>query len=130
MNLIHVWDLEQKLGRKYMKKLIIASLLVASTASADPVGGTKRGRGVIAPGETDTYEVVCRADELTVFEVNGDGDGDIDCKLYDEGGHQVDSDTSPRDGCRVSVPPAWTGAFELRVTNAGRYTSAYTVKVW
>jgi hypothetical protein len=28
------------------------------------------------------------------------------------------------------VPPAWTGAFELRVTNAGRYTSAYTVKVW
>lgn len=105
---------------------------ITFAAAADPVGGEKRGRGLIAPRgvEVDTFEVACRADETTVFEVAGDGDGDIDCQLEDENGNQVDADSGPRDGCRVTTNPRWTGPFTLKVINRGRYPSAYLVRVW
>lgn len=48
-----------------------------------------------------------------------DGDcSDIDLKLYDENGNEVDKDILFDDKPLVTVSPKWTGRFKLRVTMA------------
>jgi hypothetical protein len=114
-----------------MKAAIISAILFAtSTTLADPSGGPMRGHGLIQPGSLDSYAVSCHAREVTAFRVVGDGDGDIDCCVYDGGGHQIDCDQSSRDGCYLTVTPAWTDVFTLVLVNRGRLSSAYDVKVW
>jgi hypothetical protein len=76
-----------KLKLKSIFSILIASILVASTVSADPTHGAQSAYGVIAPGEVDVFTTRCNADEVTVFAVLGDGDGDTDCYLYDDNGN-------------------------------------------
>lgn len=109
---------------------IAATLLTTTTALADPSGGPLSGHGLINPGTLDSYSVSLRARETTAVRVVGDGDGDIDCCVYDGGGHQIDCDQSGRDYCYLSVTPAWTDVFTIVLVNRGRLASAYEIRVW
>lgn len=112
--------------------VIIAAILslITSAASADPVGGSKYGRGVLQAGERDSYTVYCRADETTIFQITGDGDGDLDCRLEDEHGNVVDSDYGPQDGCRLSVIPRRAGSFTLYMYNSGNEATLYHARFY
>jgi len=111
-----------------MKLLQIISTLVllTSVASANPIGGGKVATGLLNPGQTVTYTVPCYANQDTTFALRGDGDGDIDCCVYDGSGNTVDCDTDSTDTCLLHVLPRWTGTFYFKATNNGRYGSYYT----
>lgn len=110
--------------------LTILAFIVSTPAAADPVEGPRHGAGVIDPGTIDAYTIMLRADETTVFLIRGDGDGDIDCVLYDGNGNVVAEDTRRADECRVSVTPRWTGTFRLVFVNVGTYASIYVTRIY
>lgn len=115
-----------------MKKIISiisASFIMAISCAgfADPVGGQKVGSGFLRPGESEAFSIPLRSNETTVIYAIGDGDGDLDCRLYDDNGNLVDSDTDSQDNCVVRVSPRWPAFFRLVVTNAGRISENYIV---
>ena len=119
-----------------MKKVTLAScalaltLLAGGSASADPVGGTQTDHDIARPGYVVQYRFSAYADEVTLVEVTGDGDGDIDCRVFDENGGLVGIDTRPVDGCIISLRPRWTGPFVLKITNEGEVASLYSLRIY
>jgi hypothetical protein len=109
---------------------VLTSLVLFSAGSvqADPVGGPKFDSDLLRPGQTVEYGMALRGEELTLFRVDGDGDGDIDCALFDEDGNAITNDVSGTDGCIMSVTPAWTGRFTVRLVNTGSEASKYTFR--
>lgn len=112
--------------------MIVAAVLIAfaGTASADPVGGPKRASGVLMPGGVVSYTIALRANELTIFSVIGDGDGDIDCSAIDENGNIVAIDTSAEDKCTLRIAPRWTGPFNFVLINNGDIASRYVARAF
>lgn len=109
---------------------LVAMSLVGSTALANPTGGQKVDHDVLRPGASVTYYVNLNANELTAATVIGDGDGDIDCVLFDNNGNIVDSASDVSDSCYLTVMPRWTGLFQLVVKNNGIYSSMYDLRIW
>lgn len=83
------------------------------------VGGPAVGSDRVDAYTTNIYEVAFRGGETAVVEVVGDGDTDLDCWVYDEGGNLIVSDTDYTDHCVLIWTPARTGAFEIWVKNLG-----------
>ena len=105
-------------------------VLITASAAANPVHGPERYTGVIGSNQTQTRMFLLEAREATAFRALGDGDGDIDCELYDEHGDLVAADTDAEDGCLMTIVPLWRGPFLLQLHNAGSEASAYTLRVW
>lgn len=99
--------------------------LTTSLASAEVSGS-----GFIRPGETQSMVVVLPADELMIFKLYGDGDGDIDCAVYDEYGNRGDYDNRALDGCRLDVTAINRGVFRYVITNNGSVSSYYTYRLY
>lgn len=116
---------ERKKKMKSMFGIIASLLFTSSIALADPVSGPIVDNDLLRPGQTVRYTVACNADETTLFVVRGDGDGDIDCCLFDGNANVIACDNSSADGCSLRVVPAWTGRFFFVATNNGRYSSYY-----
>jgi hypothetical protein len=106
----------------------VGSLL--AVCKADPIGGTRQDNDVLRPGQTVTYTIPCYEDEPTAFAIAGDGDGDIDCELYDSLGNLLRRDTRPVDGCQFTITPAWNGSFRFVATNVGYVSSAYYFRAY
>ncbi len=117
------------MNRVIISALSIAFATITSAAVAGDVRGTYRDRDVLASGQGVTYNLVLEENETTFIGVNGDGDGDIDCGLFDGNGNLVDRDGSSKDGCTLTVNPKWTGKFTLKLINAGDIASVYTLLV-
>jgi hypothetical protein len=100
--------------------------LLSTSASANPVGGSRTSVGIIAPRQSESFTITCRVGERCDFEIQGDGDGDIDCCLQDvNSGGVIECDVGSNDGCSLSTTPLWTGPFRLYFTNVGLVTSVY-----
>lgn len=99
--------------------------LSTSVASADQVGS-----GLLRPGETASMTVVLPGDEPMIFNLYGDGDGDIDCAVYDEFGNRGDYDNRTLDGCRLVIEARRTGEFRYVITNNGSVSSFYTYRLY
>ena len=109
--------------------LVLAPLTLTRIASADPIGGEKQGWGIAPPGEAATYEVL--TDELpTVFQLTGDGDGDIDCFALDTNGNVLARDTRYYDGCRLTVGRGYVSIVRFKFINNGHIASQYTVRIY
>ena len=77
---------------------------------------------------TDVYsDITFYAGETAMINVIGDGDTDLDCYVYDEGGHLIDSDEDYTDVCNLIWTPRWTGPFELQIKNLGSVWNAYSI---
>lgn len=116
-----------------MKKLISAIVSIVCLISGIAVAGDVRGliydKDVLVPGEAVNYNLTLKQDQLTQIGVKGDGDGDIDCWLYDENNNLVKEDADSTDTCYLTANPIWTGRFVLRVKNNGRAASIYELLV-
>lgn len=80
-------------------------------------GGPSQHVDRIYPGVTDVYDLTFRGDEMARVVVIGDGDCDLDVRVYDENGNFIVGDTDPTDRCLVEWEPAWTGMFKIRIKN-------------
>lgn len=109
---------------------VFGIMFVTSSAGADPTRGSFSDTDTLRPGQTAAYSVVLNSNETTRFAVFGDGDGDIDCGVYDEFGHLIAQDTDTTDSCLIDVVPRWRGTFHIRLVNSGQVTSLYTIRVF
>ena len=109
----------------FITMCVATTCLFTSLASADVTGS-----GFIRPGETQSMIVTLPADEPTIFRLYGDGDGDIDCAVFDEYGNRGDVDTRAADGCYLEVTALRPGVFRYVITNAGRVSSYYTYRLY
>jgi hypothetical protein len=57
---------------------------VSSQVFANPVGGTKFEEGYLKPGAILTADLPVYGGETTQLIVVGDGDGDLDCFVYEQ----------------------------------------------
>jgi hypothetical protein len=95
------------------------------------VYGPKRYTGTVGGSDReDTWNLGdFRGREPARVIVDGDGDTDLDCYIYDEGGNLIDSDTDTTDYCILSWTPAWTGGFRLRIRDysSNGLTNSYVI---
>jgi hypothetical protein len=106
-----------------MKKIasilgFLAVMGLAFTSAASPVMPFS-DTIVLSPEDRFTRAFLLNRLETTQVLVNGDGDGDVDCFLYDENGNVVAADNSVEDRCYLRVVPKWRGVFILRIINNG-----------
>lgn len=59
--------------------------------------------------------------------VQGDGDTDLDCYIYDSNGNLITSDTDYSDTCTLGWVPNWTGPFRLVIRNRGGVYNRYVM---
>lgn len=108
--------------------ILAAGLFLSSTAHAGAVDGPQFHIDRVKPQTRDTYRVVFEGEEPAVVRVSGDGSTDLDCYVYDRGGHLIDSDTDSTDECALSWTPAWTGTFSIKIENRGYVSNRYTIR--
>ena len=85
--------------------------------------------GRVQAGSTDAWNMTLPADVLSILQLRGDGDTDLDLYLYDENGNLIDFDESLDDRGVVSVTPYWTGKFVVRIVNRGYVYNDYTLQL-
>lgn len=73
----------------------------------------------IPAGAALTWEGIAQAGEPAIVGAVGDGDTDVDIKVFDANGHEIceDIDNDYTPVCRWT--PAWTGKFSVEVINNG-----------
>lgn len=98
-------------------------------AAKGAVGGPGIHCDRVLAGYTDTYtnQWTFRGGEPAEMIVEGDGDTDLDCWVYDENGNLISSDTDLTDLCVMAWQPRWTGPFSLKVENFGSVWNGYCI---
>lgn len=110
-------------------RTIISVLCVSAISFATPVGGASRGWGVIKPGETTEYKILVDK-YITVFSINGDGNGDINCYAINEKDQEVNRDISGYDGCRLPVYPGEITMMRFIIKNDGNEPSHFNTRIY
>lgn len=103
-------------------------IFTSSNAIAGAVGGPQSKRDTVMPGKSDIYTVVFEAQEPARVFVRGDGSSDLDCYVYDNGGHLVSSDDDSTDVCTLRWTPSWTGKFQIKIVNRGTSANEYLIR--
>lgn len=118
-----------------MKKMLagligILALSISSFAVAGHVGGPREESFVLAPNTEHSWTMLMKTDQTLLIRVVGDGDGDLDCWLYDSQGNLILADESLDDGCRftgIVRGNMYARGFILRVRNNGGAADQFTV---
>jgi len=86
-------------------------------------------RGVLAPGESEFFDVALRANVTYSIYVEADEPTmDLDLYVYDGNGHLIDADENTDSDALCMVTPRRTGPFRLEVKYA-RGISGYRITV-
>ena len=94
-----------------------------------PVGGPTFHTDIVSGHSTDIYEVKLSGEEPTNIGIQGDGDTDLDCFVYDDNGHLIDSVENLSDTCSFGFTPLWPGQFTLRIRNRGKVNNQYILAI-
>lgn len=104
-----------------------ASRLTRLTAVRGLTTGATTHYDRVLAGTTDIYTLTFRGGELAQVAVIGDGDTDLDLRVYDQNGNLVCSDTDWTDRTLCGWIPAWTGPFRVSIQNLGRVYNDYAL---
>lgn len=111
--------------RKFFSGLVaIVAVTLVGSAMAGEVRGARQWRGVVGTTKPVDLTFTFRGQESAVIRVVGDGDGDIDCVVFDEFDNVGAIDADDTDTCLLRFTPKRTGDFTLRIRNNGREASA------
>lgn len=106
---------------------VVATVLaLGSSTQAGAIGGPRVATNVVSPGDRHYYDINFRAGDPILIRVQGDGDGDIDCFLYNFNGELVAKDDDATDSCLLMWRPVNT-TYRLWVNNTGRAPSLYVM---
>lgn len=111
---------------------MVASLEQMLPDDRDGARGNVAGPAVtiarVQADATDRWEIGrFRAGERAQVIVDGDGDTNLDCYVYDEHQNLIGEDDDATDYCVLSWIPRYTGPFTLSVRNLGRVWNEYVL---
>ena len=111
------------------RSLVVAcALLLAATAAAPVFAQQFYRTDRVLAFDTDIWRVWAGAGQRHV-RVNGDGDTDLDCWVYDRFGNLLGSDTDATDLCIVRFHNPQAGDLTIRIRNLGDVYNAYELSV-
>jgi hypothetical protein len=105
---------------------LCAALLVVATAVPAFARFVRVDR--VLAYDTDTWRVWAAAGQTSVT-VDGDGDTDLDCWVYDRFGTLLDSDTDGTDLCIMRFRLPSSGQLTIRIRNLGDVYNEYELTV-
>lgn len=105
----------------------LASQLRARLASGPKgaVGGPRSTTDRVLSNSTDIWTVNFRGGERGSIRVDGDGDTDLDCYVYNSAGTLVAYDADLTDYCVLDWYQASTGGIRLEIRNLGSVYNEY-----
>jgi len=109
-------------------KALVAQIdRAAARQSKGAVNGPVRHFDSVNAQTNDWYTIAFRAGESARVAAIGDGDTDLDLRVYDANGNLVCSDTDATDRTVCGWTPAWTGTFRVKISNLGNVYNRYTL---
>lgn len=108
---------------------IVAVLVGAGFASAQPVGGDSEGTYRVQAYETNSYTIELYGGDVTQINLIGDGDTDLDLFVYDSWGNLVAKNDDVRDFCRVRFTPNQRATYRIEVKNLGSVYNDFVLRV-
>ena len=118
-----------------LRHIVVATLVticglftVTHDSNARPSGGTATAIFTLRPEQIAHDEIHLRGGEKTAILFEGDGDGDIDCVLFDPSGEAVSVDNDSTDTCLLQVFPSRPGTYSVVVKNNGRRTTLVNMR--
>jgi hypothetical protein len=108
--------------------LISAALCMSGFAHSGAQGGPKQTRDTVTARSSDNFIITFVKDRRATIHVSGDGSTDLDCDLYDSGGHLILFDNNPTDECHFAWEPLWTGKFKVVIRNLGSHDNEYSIQ--
>lgn len=117
---------EQSGGRPEVLALVEETAKRGGTK--DSISGPIRHLDRVGGNSTDIFAgLKFRGNEEAIIGVVGQGNADLDCWVYDQGGHLIRSDTDGTATCALRWVPSWTGTFTLKVRNYSSSASNYLI---
>lgn len=110
-----------------MHAIIEESRSVSAAASRGRAGGPGETTNSVLAYHTDSYQIEFGGGRLAEVGLSGDGDTDLDLRVYDEHGNLVCQDLSWDDQEYCSWNPRWTGAFTVEIENLGGIYNVYSL---
>jgi hypothetical protein len=108
--------------------MALAGLSVTqSRCDAGALGGPRIMTEEVSRYDTDVYHVRFRGGEIAVIRVEGDGDTDLDLKVYDRFGSLIARDIGRTDSCQVTFYVPFTDRYRIEVINLGSVSNVYTI---
>jgi hypothetical protein len=111
--------------RRSLVAATLATVAVAAVAAVAHAADTLVFRGRVEARSTRSHAVYVGLYDNWVI-VDGDGDTDLDCWIYDSRGALVDSDTDSSDYCVLETPGV--GQHRVTIRNLGRVYNAYELR--
>lgn len=109
---------------------VAALLLVASIASADPVGGPSSGLTMVPAYAVNVHKVLYRGGERADFAIKGDGDTTLNLVVRDAAGNEVIRTRGPGDRAYLYWYPTRTGYYYISVVNEGSVYNQYGFRAY
>ncbi len=114
-----------------LSKVAVCVLVVLGTLAPQADAGATHGPGFDAGRvprfSTMTYTVCFDGGELAMIQVSGDGDTDLDLRVFDSNGRLVASDNDWTDQCIVAFVPTRTQYFTIQIVNHGPVFNNFTL---
>lgn len=89
------------------------------------VGGPRSTTDRVLANATDTWEINFRGGERGSIRVDGDGDTDLDCYVYNSSGTLIAYDNDLTDYCVLNWHQAYAGGIRLEIKNLGGVYNQY-----
>ena len=96
-----------------------------SSGPKGAVGGPRSTTDRVLSNATDIWEISFRGGERASIRVDGDGDTDLDCYVYNRAGTLVAYDNDLTDYCVLDWYHASTGTVRLEIKNLGSVYNQY-----
>jgi hypothetical protein len=107
---------------------LILTCTFSSMAIAGANGGPKSGRNTVGGNSESSHSIVFNGKEKAGILVQGNGDTNFDCAVFDNSGMLIVVDSSPEDSCDLTWVPERTGTFRLVVKNRGNVPNEYVIQ--
>ena len=111
------------------KRLVTAAALMAVLfGSAGYVAAQFIRTSQVLAFDTDSWTVWAPAGQSQVV-VDGDGDTDLDCYVYNRFGRLIGADDDNTDYCIVSFRQSTSGNVRVEIRNLGEVYNTYTISL-
>ena len=111
-----------------LMQIAATGAMVALLAGSAAYASQFIGSGRVLPFATDRWNVWTSPGHSQVV-VDGDGDTDLDCYVYDRAGRLLGGDDDGTDYCVVTFRRPASGNVVLDIENRGRVYNAYSITV-